>query len=393
MSAVPDVVVVGAGPAGAAVAARLAAAGRAVLLLDRERFPRPKPCGDCVNPAAIAELDTLGALDAVRREPHAPIRGWRVVPLEGSAFQGAYPPGRPGMAIARERLDRVLLEHARAAGAEVRLGERVTDLVRGERGVEGVVLGTGAGRREIRCRLVVGADGLRSVVVRRLGLLLRPPRLRKLALTSHVRGIGGVEEGGELHVVPWGTVGIAPIGGGVCNVTLVLPEREAGGVAGAKEEYFDRVLAACPRLRGARREAEVLATGPFDWPTRGAVADGAALVGDAAGYFDPFTGQGIYRALRGAALLAATAEEALRRDDLSSRGLQPYERARRRAFGPGTRLQRLIETFLARPALMRVAGDRFHRRPPLADALVAVTGDLLPVRTLWAPRTLARLLG
>jgi flavin-dependent dehydrogenase len=254
------------------------------------------------------------------------------------------------------------------------------------------VSGAGAERREIGCRLVVGADGLRSVVVRRLGLLRRPPRLRKLALTAHVTGMGRLEDGGELHVAPWGTIGIAPIGAGACNVTLVLPEREAGVVAGAKEEYFDRVLATCSRLRGARREDMVLATGPFDWPVRAAVVDGAALVGDAAGYFDPFTGQGIYRALRGAALLAGTATDALRAGDLSALALQPYEQARRRAFGPGTRLQRLIELFLARPALMRVAGDRFHRRPSLAHALVAVTGDLEPVRTLWAPRTLARLL-
>lgn len=393
MSAEREVVVVGAGPAGSATAARLAAAGHDVLLLDRARFPRPKPCGDCVNPAGIEELNALGVLDAVRGEPHALIPGWRVVPWRGGAFRGAYPPDRPGMAIARTRLDAVLVEHARAAGAEVCTGERVSDLVRGEAGIGGVVLGSGRQRREIRCRLVVGADGLRSVVVRRLGMLRRAPRLRKLALTSHVRGIGGAEEGGELHVTSWGTVGIAPIGAGRCNVTLVMPDREARKIAGAREAYFDRVLATHPRLRGARREGEVLATGPFDWPTRCAVTDGAALVGDAAGYYDPFTGQGIYRALRGAALLAEAASAALRRGSVPAAALRPYEQARRSAFDPGTRLQRLIEVFLAHPALLRAAGVRFHRRPLLADALVAVTGDLEPVRTLWAPRTVARLIG
>jgi flavin-dependent dehydrogenase len=136
----------------------------------------------------------------------------------------------------------------------------------------------------------------------------------------------------------------------------------------------------------------VLATGPFDWPTRGAVIDGAAVVGDAAGYYDPFTGQGIYRALRGAALLAETADAALRAGDLSSEALAPYEQARRSAFAPGTRLQRLIEVFISRPRLLGAMAERFRRSPELADALVAVVGDLQPVRSLWAPRTLARLL-
>ena len=72
--------------------------------------------------------------------------------------------------------------------------------------------------------------------------------------------------------------------------------------------------------------------------------------------------------------------------------LEPYERAQRRAFDPGERVQRMVEQFVSRPMLMRVAANRFRRRPILADALVAVTGDLAPVRTLWRPLLLARLL-
>jgi menaquinone-9 beta-reductase len=390
-AAMPEVVVVGGGPAGTAIATRLARLGHAVLLLDRDRFPRPKPCGDCVNPAAVRELADLGVLADVLAEPHTPLEGWTIVPPSGeaAAFRGSFPIGCPGIAIGRERLDRVLLEHARAAGVQIRTASKVTDLVRNGKGAVGGV--QVAGQAEIHSRLVVGADGLRSVVLRRLGLVRRAPRLRKLALTAHVTRVPSLDRRGELHVLPWGTVGIAPIGDGEANVTVVVTGAATAEVARGRETYYDSVLASTAPLERAMRCGKVLATGPFDWPTRSAVADGALLVGDAAGYYDPFTGQGIYRALRGAALAAGVAHAALQAGDLSARCLRPYDRAHRRAFGPASGLQWVIEQFTSRGSLMGVAAARLRRHPELADALVAVTGDLLPVRTLLRPRTLVSL--
>ncbi len=388
-----DAVVVGAGPAGSATAARLAGAGHRVLLLDREAFPRSKPCGECLSPAAVEALARLGVLDRVRAEAHAPLAGWRIEPARGPAFRGDFPEGTEGLAVARRVLDAILLREAIARGAEVRTGVRATGLLRDGTRVRGVRVGR-VGRREgeeIRARLVVGADGLRSVLVRRLGLLRRPPRLRKLALTAHVAGLSGLAGRGELHAFPWGCVGAAAVGGEEANVTVVVGESEAAAVAGAREAYFDDVLRGHRRFAAGGRVGEVLATGPFDWPVRRAVAEGALLVGDAAGYYDPFTGQGIFRALRGAELAAAVADAALRGGDTGLRSLLPYERARRRAFAPGERVQHLIEAFLARPRLLAWAAGRFDRHPALADALVAVTGDLRPARSLLRPRLLVRL--
>lgn len=382
-----DVVIVGAGPAGAAAAAHLCRAGWRVLLLDRDHFPRAKPCGDCVNPAAVRELATLGVLSRVRAEPHAPLRGWQIA-CSGDAFRARFS-GAEGIAIGRERLDRVLLEHAVETGASVRTGERVVDL---ERGAGGRVVGVRlAGGEVVRARLVVGADGLRSVVVRRLGLLARRPRVRKIALTGRVKGIRGLADRGELHVHGGVTIGIAPIGEGMANVTVVLSGEATGGVRAGSDVRYDVAIAEVLSGRGGAREGEVLATGPFDWPVRSAVADGALLVGDAAGYFDPFTGQGIYRALRGAAAAAAAATRALARDDLRAIALLDYERDRRRLFRPGERLQRVIDHFLTRELAFRGAVAILRARPEVADTLVAVTGDLLPVRALWSARTLKRL--
>jgi len=385
-SEIRDVVIVGAGPAGAATAAWLAAAGHDVLLLDRAHFPRRKPCAECVNPAGVAALRRLGVWDEVMAAAPARLDGWRIGPAGGDSFDGSFAGGLHGIGIPRETLDHILLRHAVARGAKGWTGVRVTDVLRDARGgVGGVRVQGEDGEREIHARLVVGADGLRSVVLRRLDLLRRRPVLRKLALTAHVTGYEGAPGRGEVRVTGRrACIGIAAVGGGRANVTVVVPDERAGEVAGDPAGFFDATLAAHGH-QALRRVDDVLATGPFDCPVRSAVADGALLVGDAAGYYDPFTGQGIFRALRGAELAAETASAALRAGDTSARALTPYERARRRAFGPGERMQRVVEAFVSRPALLGAIARRFTARPRLADAVIRVTGDVAPVGSLFTP--------
>jgi len=382
-----DAIVVGGGPAGSATAARLSADGWRVLLVDRSAFPRRKPCGECVNPAGVDALRRLGVLERVLASDPAPLGGWRISAADGRAFVGRFPKGVRGLGIPRARLDALLLDHARAAGAEVRTGVRVTELLRDPDGrVHGVV----AGEEAAEARVVVGADGLRSIVLRRLGLLARAPRLRKLALTAHVRGMDGLRGRGELRTRGRGCLGVAEVGGGTANVTVVVPADAAGEVDGDPGGYFDAALRRYG-LADAERVDEVLATGPFDFPARAVAADGALLVGDAAGYYDPFTGQGIYRALRGAELAAEALGAALRRGDVSAATLAPYERAHRRAFRGGERLQHVVEAFVSRPPWLRWAAGRLHRRPALADAIIRATGDVRPARSLLRPTLIAQL--
>jgi menaquinone-9 beta-reductase len=204
-----------------------------------------------------------------------------------------------------------------------------------------------------------------------------------------VRGLPDMGGCGQMRARGRRCVGIAEVGGGVANVTVVVPAEQAHQVGGHADAYFDAALRESGFL-AAERMDDVLATGPFDCPVRSAVADGALLVGDAAGYYDPFTGQGIYRALRGAELAVEAIGAALRAGDASAAALMPYERARRRAFGPGERLQKVVEAFVSRPRLLRWAAGRLDRRPQLGDAIIHATGDVHPVRSLLRPGLIAQ---
>jgi flavin-dependent dehydrogenase len=382
-----EVVVVGGGPAGSITAALLARDGHDVLLLDRADFPRPKACGESINPGAVRELDGLGLLPLILSLPHNRITCWRVHPLRGTPFEGRFPVGEFALAMDRSAFDAALLDFARECGAVVHTGVRVTDLTFAAGGVTGLVT---ADHGWIGTQLVIGADGLRSVVARRLKLLRRRPRLRKLAMTGHLAATNLPAETGILAMTSWGCIGIAPLAGGTANVVVVLDSESRSLVAGDTDACFDRLLSGSDYLRGATRTGNVIATGPFDWPTRSVTADGALVVGDAAGYFDPLTGQGIFRALRGARHAAMVAGECLRSHELTARALRSYERRHRRAFAGGAAVQRLIEVGVAHPSIFSACAAILRTFPPLANGLLAVTGDLRPKDRNYLPNHPAR---
>jgi len=382
-----DVIVVGAGPAGSATARLLAKAGARVLLLDRARFPREKPCSEYLSPESTRVLERLGAevLDAVAAAAPARLTGMKVVAPSGTGVVGRF--DTFSFALPRTTFDSILRDAAETAGAEVREGVKVEELVYDGGAVGGVVArATGNGKREtIRARVVVGADGLRSVVARRLGKVIRTAPYR-VAFTAHVADACDVDDLGEMHVGRPGYVGLGPIGADVTTVALVLPLAEAR----RGERFFDelnRFPGVAGRFDPRRIVRRVLATGPFARWSRRPAANGALLVGDAADFFDPFTGQGIYSALRGAELAAAAIVDTL----ATGASLQRYARARRREFAGKWLLERLIGIAVGWPALIERVVGRLIRRPELADLLVRATGNCIPARAALAPGVLAGL--
>ena len=403
-------IVVGGGPAGAATAWALAGEGIDVLLLDRARFPRDKPCGEYLSPQASRILAAMGALDRVERAGGAQLGGMQVRAPSGDVIHGQFAAGHGfrgfrdrGLALRRTTLDAILLDCAREAGAEVREDVKVTDLARDARGrVVGVCVVERGEARTIAASLVVGADGLRAVVARRLGVARHARWPRRIALVTHFRGITGLGEHGEMHVERGGYLGIAPVGGGEANVAVVVPIARAREIGGDAPGFLARWIASCahlaPRFARAERTTPVVATGPFASHARRAWAPGAALVGDAADFFDPFTGEGIYAALRGAELLAPRAAESVRamqRGDTAAadRALAGYARALRDEFRGKRAVERIVGTTVAFPSLINRAARALSRRRDMADLLVGVTGDFVPAREVLRVGYVLRLLG
>jgi flavin-dependent dehydrogenase len=366
-----DVVVVGGGPAGSATATGFAAQGRSVLVLDAARFPRHKACAEYVSPGGAALLQRLGALERL-------IGCGRGRWLVGMQIQA--PDGRchllgyrdqagiqqQGLSVSRLDLDATLLDVARRRGATVRDGCRARQLCWSDHRVTGVV--TAKGER-IAAELVVGADGANSVVARAVGA--RRPALwpRRLGLIAHLQGVEWPEDYGQMLVGRHGYVGVAPLDRqGLVTVGLVrtMPDGRLGpartALVAALAEYPDMAA----RLGAGRLVGSVVGVGPMVRRVTRVVGPGYALVGDAAGFFDPFTGEGIYRALRGAELL--------------TRSPATYARARHAAFRSKELLVALIQVFVQTPWLMNLAVARLRERPTVARELGAALGDVQAAR-------------
>jgi flavin-dependent dehydrogenase len=397
-----DVLIIGLGPAGAGLALRLARSGHRVIAVDRACFPRDKACSEYLSPEGVRHLAELGVLEGIERQDGRRIRGTTVVAPRGSRLTGLFaraghrPFRETGLSVSRRVMDTALVRAADAAGAGIREGTTFLELIHEKGRVEGARLRDPAGRTdEIRARITVGADGLRSRVARALGPSRQEP-IRRLAFVAHVAGVHGLSDTAELHVRADGYVGLNPIGGGLANVALVVPARDVGTARGNVDDYFfatlerfDSVRGRVPRTGMAR---EIMVTGPFARRSPRVIADGALLVGDAADFFDPFTGEGICAALRGAAL----AEPVMVRALSAAPGIVPasllreYPALRRRAFLGKWMVERLIGYGMLAPSLFDRAVARLERRG-LAHTMIGVTGDFVPAGAVLNPAFLARM--
>lgn len=389
-----DVLVAGGGPAGSATASHLAQRGYSVLLVDRARFPREKACGEYLSPGVADALERLGALDLVTaRNPCRPA-GMKIQTPKAS-FLLTYTNGsssRSALSMPRFALDQALLDHAHRSGVEVCEGTRaLAPLMDGAR-MTGLRVRDKAGEREIDARFVVVADGLHSTIARHLGLELKLRWPRKLGLVARIDGVSGFGQYGQMHVGNDAYCGLAPIGPTTVNAGLVVklgakPDGESTA------DYFDRQVAAIPSAAAALgtgcRVTAIRGVGPLARRVSRVSGPGYVLVGDAAGFLDPFTGEGVFRALRGAEIAADAIERALIRDDCLPIG---YAETRKEAFRDKEHVCLLVQLFLSTgPSFDYVAG-RIASRPAVNTLLTGVLGDYEPAGPALRPGAMWSLL-
>ena len=382
MTRAADVIVVGAGPAGAATAILLAEHGLAVTVLERVRRSRPKICGEYLSPEAGRVLDRLGALKAVDAGGAVALAGMRITAPDGTVLAARYgvvggfrPYREHAIGVSRATLDGALLDRVRALPVDLREGVRVTDVVVEDGRVVGV-LGADAGgaRVEARARVVVAADGRASAVAHALGCR-HPHPLARMALVTYVAGVPDCRDVGEIFVDPPDYAILNPLAPDRVNLSLVVPLAHAVPWCSRLEDFFAARVKHLPhlarRLAEARRVAPLQSMAPLAYRVTLPREGGVLFVGDA---------------LRSAELAAYTLVAALRAGDFSAAALAAYGRARRAAFADKERATRALQALIGRRRLANLAARCLAARPRVLDALLGVIGDYVP------PRALPRLL-
>ena len=382
-----EIIVVGAGPAGSTTAMILAQQGHDVLLLDRNKFPRDKTCGDAVPAGAFDTLKDLGMgakIDkAVERGELYPLSQMRLVSPNGKTLVAEFHKGAGGSSsyiAPRIYFDTLLQEHAVDSGAEFRQAAVKEPIVENGR-VTGVRAQFNGHLEEISSQMVVGADGVTSAITR----ALRPKNNqhidhhRAIALRAYIEDLEEHPHEVEFYlykeILP-GYAWIFPTGDNQANIGLGMRLDHFRNKKGNLKKMLQQFLDMPDIKKRLKRGGQLrdIATWQLNFGSQKHLQhtfDGAILVGDAAGFINPLTGGGIHNAIISAQLAGETIDDALRVGDTSRANLKIYESRVQDQMWSGMRRSYLIQRWLLRfPWLVDILVSRVRENSALAKTFL-----------------------
>jgi geranylgeranyl reductase family protein len=397
-----EVLVVGAGPAGSALAYLLAQAGRDVLLIDKAAFPRDKTCGDGLTPRALGALKHLNLLEQITATGRR-IDGLHFYAPNGRRVASPIPAfgdlPRYLVVLPRMRLDHLILQHALSGGARYREKVEATNVLREGGRVVGITAQSASGPEEIRARYVVVATGAGVGLLERAQLLERPPQFGR-AVRGYYEGVGQLTDAIEfhMHAVPLpGYAWIFPTSEAGANIGVGdFTGKEGQAGRPSPRQALDNFMVSpvvAKRMAGAKLQGNSLKGYPlrFDFPTARLAFPGLMLIGEAAGLVNPLTGEGIDYALESAEAAAAGLLEALRQDRTDEQAAETHTRALRARFQRTFLTIVRVRDFYLRAWLLNRATSVANRHDDFCRTLVNVClGNVDPVRGL-TPKMMVQL--